>query len=187
MENLIPDILFALLGHKSEVLQCIVENDSNFTDDEYLFLDTEERQLLKCFLNLAEEYHNLNTIIKSCNRLVSIDREPDFKKQGIYFEAFVDGLCIALQPYRKCICDIQNELSIKKKNHCLLAEILRKVEKYKPLIVAINSILEQIEFSQLHGGQILNRIHGVVSLKFMDEKVQLSQIFKQCLQVKTNA
>lgn len=183
MECLIPDILFTLLGHKSEVLQSIVENDSNFADDEYIILSVEDRKLLKCLLNLAEEYKKLNTIIKSYKRLGSIDKEPDFHKQGLYFEAFVDGMLIALQPYRKCIADMEKDLSSNKENKCLLAETLRKVEQHKPLIVTINNILEQIELSQLHGGQILNLTYEVVIMKFMDEKEQLSLIFKQCLQV----
>lgn len=186
MECLIPDILFTLLGHKSEVLQCIVDNDTNFTDDEYFILRTEDRQLLKCFLNLAEEYKKLNTIIASHKRLESINRKPDDDQRGIYFEAFVDGMFLALQPYRKCIYDIEKELSNNQKNKCFLAETLRKVERYKPLIVAINDILEQIELSRLYGGQILNLLHEVVTMKFIDDKVQLSLIFKQCLQVKVN-
>lgn len=184
MESLIPDILFTLLGHKSEVLQSIVENDSNFADDEYIILGVEDRKLLKCFLNLAEEYQKLNTIIKSYKRLANIDKEPDFNNRGIYFEAFVDGMLIALQPYRKCVADIEKDLSNNKKNKCLLAETLRKVEQHKPLIIAINNILEQIELSQLHGGQILNLMYDAVVMKFTDEKEQLSLIFKQCLQVK---
>lgn len=184
MEGLISDILFTLLGHKSEILQYIVDNDSNFTDDEYIILNTEDRKLLTCFLNLAEEYQKLDIIIKSCNRLKSIDREPDHNNKGIYFEAFVDGIFVALQPYRKCVTDIEKDLANNKETQCLLAETLRKVEQHKPLIVAINTILEQIEFSKLHGGQILNIIYEAVSLKFMNDKCQLSLIFKQCLQVK---
>jgi len=183
MECLIPDILFTLLGHKSEVLQCIVDNDSNFTDDKYIIINTEDRQLLKCFLHLAEEYQKLNTIIKSFNRLESIYRESESNRRGLYFEAFVNGIIIALQPYRNCINDIEKDLSNNTENKCLLAETLRKVEQHKPLIVAVNNILDQIELSQLHGGQILNLIHEVVCMKFMDDKVQLSLIFKQCLQV----
>lgn len=186
MECLIPDILFTLLGHKSEVLQCIVDNDTNFIDDEYFILSTEDRQLLKCFLSLAEEYQKLNTIIMSHKRLEGIHRKPDDNKRGIYFEAFVDGMFLALQSYRKCVNDIEKELSNNKGNKCLLAEILRKVEQYKPLIVAINDILEQIELSRLYGGQILNLLYEVVTTKFIDNKVQLSLIFKQCLQVKVN-
>lgn len=184
MECLISDILFTLLGHKSEILQYIVDNDSNFTDNEYIILKTEDRKLLTCFLNLAEEYQKLDVVIKSCNRLKSIDKEPDFNNPGIYFEAFVDGIFIALQPYRKCVMDIEKELSNNKETQCLLAETLRKVEQHKPLIVSINNILEQIKFSKLHGGQILNIIYEAVSLKFMNDKCQLSLIFKQCLQVK---
>jgi len=183
MECLIPDILFTLLGHKSEVLHHIVDNDSNFTDDEVIILNTEDRRLLKCFLNLAEEYQKLNVVIRSCSRLQSIDRESDCNKQGIYFEAFVDGMFVALQPYRKCVTDIEKELSFNKENRCLLAETLRKVEQHKPLIIAINGILEQIELSRLHGGQILNLLYEAVCLNFTNEKIQLSLIFKQCLQV----
>lgn len=183
MECLIPDILFTLLGHKSEVLQCIVDKDSNFVDDEFIILNTEHRSLLKRFLNLAEEYQKSNAVIVSSNRLESINKDPDLDKRGIYFEAFVDGMSTALRPYRKCIHDIERDLSNDKGNGCLLTETLRKVEHYKPLIVAVNDILEQIELSRLHGGQILNLIHEVVSTKFIDDKVQLSLIFKQCLQV----
>ncbi|KAF0755697.1 gamma-tubulin complex component 4 [Aphis craccivora] len=183
MECLIPDILFTLLGHKSEVLQCIVDNDSNFTDDEYIILNTEDRQLLKSFLHLAEEYQKLNTVIISFNRLESIYRESESNRRGLYFEAFVNGMLIALKPYRNCINDIEKDLSNNKENKCLLAETLRKVEQHKPLIIAIINILDQIELSQLYGGQILNLMHEVVSMKFTDDKVQLSLIFKQCLQV----
>lgn len=183
MECLIPDILFTLLGHKSDVLQSIVDNENYFNDDEYFIVNTEDRRLLKCFLNLAEEYQKLNTIIMSKSRLASIYKKPHLHIPGIYFEAFVDGMVIALQPYRKCINDIERDIANNKENRCLLAEILRKVEQYKPLIVAINDILEQIQFTHLHGGQILNLMYEVVSTKFMDDKVQLSLIFKQCLQV----
>lgn len=183
MECLIPDILFTLLGHKSEVLQSIIDNDSNFVDDEFIILNTEDRRLLKYFLNLAEEYQKLNTVIVSRNRLENIHKNPDLNKQGIYFEAFVDGMFIALRPYRKCINDIEKDLSNNKENKCLLAETLRKVEQYKPLIVTMNNILEQIELSNLRGGQILNLTYEVVGMKFIDDKVQLLQIFKQCLQV----
>lgn len=183
MECLIPDILFTLLGHKSDVLQSIVDNENYFNDDEYFIVNTEDRRLLKCFLNLAEEYQNLNTIIMSKSRLASIYKKPHLHTPGIYFEAFVDGMVIALQPYRKCINDIERDIANNKENRCLLAEILRKVEQYKPLIVAIKDILEQIQFTHLHGGQILNLMYEVVSTKFMDDKVQLSLIFKQCLQV----
>lgn len=184
MECLIPDILFTLLGHKSEVLHSIVDNDSNYTDDEYVLLNTEDRCLLKRFLSLAEEYQKLNVVVKTFSRLQSIDRQPDANKTGIYFEAFVDGIFIALQPYRKCIIKIEKELPSNKKNQCLLAETLRKVEQHKPLMVTINGILEQIELSRLHGGQILNVLHEAVNFKFMDDKVQLTLVFKQCLQVK---
>lgn len=184
MESLIPDILFALLGHKSDVLQSIVDNDSHFIDDDLIILNTEDRRLLKCFLDLAEEYQKLNTIIVSFNRLESINKKTDINYRGLYFEAFVDGMMIALQPYRKCITSIEKDISINKENKCLLAETLRKVERHKPLIVAMNDILEQIEFSHLHGGQILNLIYEVVCMKFIDDKVELSFIFKQCLQVR---
>lgn len=183
MECLIPDILFTLLGHKSDVLQCILVNDSNFTDNEYIILNTEDRELLKCFFNLAEEYQKLNTVIVSYGRLESIYRVPTSDRHGLYFEALVDGIFIALLPYRKCINDIEKDLLNNKENKCLLTETLRKVEQHKPLIIAINNVLDQIELSQLHGGQILNLIHEVVCMKFMDDKVQLSLIFKQCLQV----
>lgn len=183
MECLIPDILFTLLGHKSEILQCIVDNDSNFTDDEYIILNTEDKQLLKCFLQLAEEYQKLNTVIISCNRLQNVYTESESNRRGLYFEAFVNGMLIALRPYRNCINDIEKDLSNNKENKCLLAETLRKVEQHKPLIVAVNNILDQIELSQLHGGQILNLIHEVVCMEFLDKKVQLSLIFNQCLQV----
>lgn len=184
MECLIPDILFTLLGHKSEVLQYIIDNDFNFTDDKVIILNTEDRWLLKCFLNLAEEYQKANAVIKSCSRLQSIDRELDCKKRGIYFEAFVDGMFVALQPYRKCITDIEKELSNNKENRCVLAETLRKVEQHKPLITTINGLLEKIELSDLHGGQILSLVYEAVTLKFTNEQYQLSLIFKQCLQVK---
>lgn len=183
MECLIPDILFTLLGHKSEILQCIVDNDSNFTDDEFMILNTEDKQLLTCFLNLAEEYQKLNTVIVSFNRLQSIYTVSESNRRGLYFEAFVNGMLVALKPYRNCINDIEKDLSINKKNKCLLTETLRKVEQHKPLIVAVNNILDQIELSQLHGGQILNLIHEVVCMEFLDNKNQLSLIFKQCLQV----
>ncbi|XP_060869690.1 gamma-tubulin complex component 4 [Metopolophium dirhodum] len=183
MECLIPDILFTLLGHKSEILQCIVDNDSNFTDDEYIILNTEDKRLLKCFLNLAEEYQKLNTVIVSFNRLQSIYIESESNRQGLYFEAFVNGMLTALKPYRDCINDIENNLSNNKENKCLLTETLRKVEQHKPLIVAVNNILDQIELSQLHGGQILNLTYEVVCMEFLDNKVQLSLIFNQCLQV----
>jgi len=183
MECLIPDILFTMLGHKSELLQYIVDNDSNFVDDEFIILNTEDRLLLKLFLNLAEEYQKLNAVIVSSNRLESIHKDPDLNKRGIYFEAFVDGMFTALRPYRKCISDIDRDLSNHKENKCLLAETLRKVERYKPLIVVMNNILEQIELSRLHGGQILNLVYEEVGMKFIDDKVQLSVIFKQCLQV----
>ncbi|VVC33563.1 Gamma-tubulin complex component protein [Cinara cedri] len=183
MESLIPDILFTLLGHKSEVLKCIVENDSMFSDDESIIVNSGDRQLLTFFLNLAEEYQKLNTILVSYNRLESIYKESNVSKRGMYFEAFVDGTIIALQSYRKCVTDIEKDLLNNKDNKCLLTEILRKVEQHKPLIVSINNILEQIELSQLHGGQILNLIYEVVTMTFMDDKVQLSLIFKQCLQV----
>lgn len=184
MESLMPDILFTLLGHKSEVLQSIVDNDYKYNTDENLIVNTEDRHLLKRFLNVAEEYQKLNTIITSYNRLENIHRKPDLNKRGMYFEAFVNGMFIALQPYRKCISDIEKELSNNKQNKCLLAETLKKVEHYKPLIVVINNILENIELSRLHGGQILNLIHEEVTMKFIDDKVQLTFIFKQCLQVK---
>lgn len=183
MECLIPDILFTLLGHKSEILQCIVDNDSNFTDDEYIILNTEDKQLLKYFLHLAEEYQKLNNVIVSFNRLQSIYKESESNRHGLYFEAFVNGMLIALKPYRDCINDIENNLSNNKENKCLLAETLRKVEQHKPLIVAVNNILDQIELSQLHGGQILNLIYEIVSMEFLDNKIQLSLIFNQCLQV----
>lgn len=185
MECLIPDILFTLLGHKSEVLQCIVDNDSMFNEDDCTIINTGDRQLLTFFLNLAEEYQKLNTIIMSHRRLENIYKESS-NKRGMYFEAFVNGIIIALQSYRKCIIDIEKDLINNKENKCLLAEILRKVEQHKPLIVGINDILEQIELSQLHGAQILNLIYEVVTMKFMDDKVQLSLIFKQCLQVNLN-
>ncbi|CAI6347093.1 unnamed protein product [Macrosiphum euphorbiae] len=183
MESLIPDILFTLLGHKSEILQCIVDNDSNFTDDEYIILNTEDKRLLKCFLHLAEEYQKLNTVIVSFNRLQSIYKESESNRQGLYFEAFVNGMLIALKPYRDCINEIEKNLSNNKENKCLLTETLRKVEQHKPLIVAVNNILDQIELSQLHGGQILNLVYEVVCMEFLDNKVQLSLIFNQCLQV----
>lgn len=186
MECLIPDILFTLLGHKSEVLQSIVDNDSMFNEDDYAIINTGDRQLLTFFLNLAEEYQKLNTIIVSHRRLENIYKESNINKRGVYFEAFVDGIIIALQSYRKCIIDIEKDLINNKENKSLLAEILRKVEQHKPLIVGINDILEQIELSQLHGAQILNLIYEVVTMKFMDDKVQLSLIFKQCLQVDIN-
>lgn len=183
MECLIQDILFTLLGHKSEVLQYIVDNDNNFTEDEHIILNIEDRRLLKCFLDLAEEYEILNNIIISHGRVESIYKEPDLIKHGIYYESFVDGMVIALQPYRKCISDIEYDLLNNKDNRCLLTEILRKVEHHKPLIVAINSILEKIEFSHFKGGQILNLIYEEINMKFRNDKVQLSLIFKQCLQV----
>lgn len=183
MECLIPDILFTLLGHKSDVLQSIVDNESNFCDEECVIVNTEDRRLLKCFLNLAEQYQKLNIIITSNSRLASIHKEPNSNKLGIYYEAFIDGMFIALQLYRKCISDIEKDLLNNKENKCLLAEILRKVENHKPLIVVINNLLDQIEFSHLHGGQILNLLYEEISMKFIDDKVQLSLIFKQCLQV----
>lgn len=184
MENLIPDILFTLLGYKSDVLQYIVDNESNFTEDEDIILNVEDRCLLKCFLDLAEEYKKLNNIVVSYGRVESIYREPDLTKRGIYYEGFVDGMIIALQPYKKCIHDIERDLSNNKENRCLLTEILRKVEQHKPLIIEINSILEHIEFTHLYGGQILNLIYERVNMNFTDDKVQLTHIFKQCLQVK---
>jgi len=183
MESLIPDILFTLLGHKSELLQCIVDNDSNFVDDEFIILNTEDRRVLKLFLNLAEEYQKLNAVIVLIKQLENIDENPDHVNRGIYFNAFVNGMFSALHPYRKCISDIEKDLSNHKENRCLLAETLRKVERYKPLIVTMNNILEQIELSRLHGGQILNLMYDEVSMKFIDDKVQLTIIFKQCLQV----
>lgn len=183
MESLIPDILFTLLGHKSEVLQFIVENDSNFTDDEFIILRTEDRIILQCFLNVAEEYQKLHIrFLVTHNRLGSIYREP-VDNRGVYFEAFIEGVSIALQPYRKCIHDIEKDLPHHKENRCLLAETLRKVETHKPFIVTVNNIIEQIEFSHLHGGQILNLMYEIILMKFTDDKVQLSIIFKQCLQV----
>lgn len=184
MECLMPDILFTLLGHKSEVLQSIVDNDHNYNTDENLIVNTEDQQLLKRFLNVAEEYQKLNTIITYYNRLETIHQNPDVNRRGMYFEAFVNGMFIALQPYRKCISDIEKDLSTNKQNRCLFAETLKKVENYKPLIIEINDILENIELSRLHGGLILNLIYEEVTMKFMDDKVQLTFIFKQCLQVK---
>lgn len=181
MECLIPDILFTLLGFKSDILQYIVDSDGNFTEVD--ILNVEDRCLLKCFLDLAEEYKKLNNIIVSYGRVESIYRDPDLTKHGIYYDGFVDGMIIALQPYKKCVHNIERDLLNNKENRCLLAEILRKVEYHKPLIVEINSILEHIELSHLCGGQILNLIYDRVNMNFTDNKIQLTLIFKQCLEV----
>lgn len=182
MEYLFPDIIFTLLGHKSTVLQFIADNDSDFGDHEFMVVKTEDRILLKRFLNLAEEYKKLHDLTINFSKSESNNEVP-VKTHGLYYKAFLEGMCMALQPYRKCMLEIEKDLKNQKENKCLLAETLRKVEAYKPLIVAINNIVEQIEFSHLHGGQILNLMHEILIMKFMDDKVQLSLIFKQCLQV----
>lgn len=182
MECLFPDIIFTLLGHKSTVLQYIADNDSNFGDQEFMVVKTEDRVLLKRFLNLAEEYKKLRDLTVNYSKSESNDEVPE-KTEGLYYKAFLEGMCMALHPYRNCMVEIEKDLKNQKENKCLLAETLRKVEAYKPLIITVNKIVEQIEFSHLHGGQILNLMYEIIIMKFMDDKVQLSLIFKQCLQV----
>lgn len=181
MECLFPDIIFTLLGHKSTVLQYIVDNDCDFGDHEFMVVRTEDRILLKRFLNLAEEYQKLYDLATNYSKSESSDEV--LVKQGIYYKAFLEGMCIALHPYRNCMLEIEKDLRNQKENKCLLSETLRKVEAYKPFIVAVNNIVDQIEFSHLHGGQILNLLYEIILMKFMDDKAQLSLIFKQCLQV----
>lgn len=182
MECLFPDIIFTLLGHESTVLQYIADNDSNFGDHEFMVVKTEDRALLKRFLNLAEEYKKLHVLTMNYSKSEISDEVP-VKKQGLYYKAFLEGMCVALRPYRNCMVEIEKDLKNHKENKCLLAETLRKVEAYKPLIITVNNIVEQIEFSHLHGCQILNLMYEIIIMKFMDDKVQLSLIFKQCLQV----
>ncbi|XP_050421903.1 gamma-tubulin complex component 4 isoform X2 [Adelges cooleyi] len=178
--DLVPEILYALLGYNSSILKNAADI---IWDDEYNIISTEERELLIRFSSLADNYKYLNDFVMSDNSLATKHTAPCQEKEGLYFKALKNGIFLATRNYRTCITDIEKGLSTNKENRCILFEVLRKVEEHKPLLVTLKDIVDKITLSKQHGGEILNLIYDVINTKFINDRVQLSLIFKQCLQV----
>ncbi|XP_050538502.1 gamma-tubulin complex component 4 [Daktulosphaira vitifoliae] len=182
-EDLIPEILYHLLGYDSNILKNAGDSHCTIWDAECNIINVEDRKLLSRFNSLAENYKVLSKFVASNNSLNNTYNIACQEKQGLYIKAFKNGIFEATHDYRKCINEIQKDFTNNKNNKCILFEILRKVEKHKPLLITLNDLVEKITLSQLHGGEILNLMYDVVNSKFVDDRLQLTLIFKKCLQV----
>ncbi|XP_058124965.1 gamma-tubulin complex component 4 homolog [Anopheles ziemanni] len=158
---MIHDILFTLFSSNAEL------PIENFTIPEVAstFLHPGEIHILEELLRIANQYKEIKKFIQQYGTLTAGLLKPKQQKpteeplpQGLYLQAFVDGLELVVKPYR----DLAVELEAKylKRPNLSLMFIFHQVSQYRSLFGFL---------LQLVSGVVTQRIHGCALLPYLQQ------------------
>ncbi|XP_053693934.1 gamma-tubulin complex component 4 homolog [Sabethes cyaneus] len=158
---MIHDILFTLFSSNSDL------PIENFTIPEVAskFLHPGEIKILEDLIQIANQYKELKKFIhqygtQSAGLIKPKQQKPSEEplQQGLYLQAFADGLDLAVKPYRDLL--VQLEANYLKRPNLSLIFIYHQVNQYQALFGFL---------LRLVSGVLTQRIHGCALLQYLQQ------------------
>ncbi|XP_058057258.1 gamma-tubulin complex component 4 homolog [Anopheles bellator] len=158
---MIHDILFTLFSSNAEL------PIENFTIPEVAstFLHPGEVKILEELIRIANQYKEIKKFVQQYGTVTAGLFKPKQQKpteeplpQGLYLQAFVDGLELVVKPYRDLVVEL--EAKYLKRPHLSLMFIFHQVSQYRPLFSFL---------LQLISGVVTQRIHGCALLPYLQQ------------------
>ncbi|XP_055547671.1 gamma-tubulin complex component 4 homolog [Wyeomyia smithii] len=158
---MIHDILFTLFSSNSDL------PIENFTIPEVAskFLHPGEIKILEDLIKIANQYKELKKFIhqygtQSAGLIKPKQQKPSEEplQQGLYLQAFADGLDLAVKPYRDLL--VQLEANYLKRPNLSLIFIYHQVNQYQALFAFL---------LRLVSGVVTQRIHGCALLQYLQQ------------------
>uniref|UniRef100_A0A182IW86 Gamma-tubulin complex component n=1 Tax=Anopheles atroparvus TaxID=41427 RepID=A0A182IW86_ANOAO len=158
---MIHDILFTLFSSNAEL------PIENFTIPEVAgkWLHPGEIHILEELLRIANQYKEIKKFIQQYGTLTAGLLKPKQQKpteeplpQGLYLQAFVDGLELVVKPYRDLVVEL--EAKYLKRPNLSLMFIFHQVSQYRSLFGFL---------LQLINGVVSQRIHGCALLPYLQQ------------------
>ncbi|XP_053665548.1 gamma-tubulin complex component 4 homolog [Anopheles marshallii] len=158
---MIHDILFTLFSSNTEL------PIENFTIPEVAstFLHPGEIHILEELIRIANQYKEIKKFAQQYGTLTAGLLKPKQQKpteeplpQGLYLQAFVDGLELVVKPYRDLVVEL--EAKYLKRPNLSLMFIFHQVSQYRSLFGFL---------LQLISGVVTQRIHGCALLPYLQQ------------------
>ncbi|XP_050077182.1 gamma-tubulin complex component 4 homolog [Anopheles maculipalpis] len=158
---MIHDILFTLFSSNTEL------PIENFTIPEVAstFLHPGEIHILEELIRIANQYKEIKKFVQQYGTLTAGLLKPKQQKpteeplpQGLYLQAFVDGLELVVKPYRDLVVEL--EAKYLKRPNLSLMFIFHQVNQYRSLFGFL---------LQLISGVVTQRIHGCALLPYLQQ------------------
>ncbi|KAJ4427759.1 hypothetical protein ANN_25412 [Periplaneta americana] len=127
------------------------------------------------------DFRNTLSVTNKCiygTLVIGAEEYTGNEPNGVYLQAFCNGLKEVLTPYDKDIVDLE-EKALKDPYFPLLA-IVSKVEEYSKLFEVLNYIIKQISEQNIHGCQILDFLHREMVANVDVVKESLKCIIQCC-------
>uniref|UniRef100_A0A182P9Q0 Guanylate cyclase n=1 Tax=Anopheles epiroticus TaxID=199890 RepID=A0A182P9Q0_9DIPT len=159
--KMIHDILCTLFSSNAEL------PIENFTIPEVAstFLHPGEIHILEELIRIANQYKEIKKFIQQYGTLTAGLLKPKQQKpseeplpQGLYLQAFVDGLELVVKPYRDLVVEL--EAKYLKRPNLSLMFIFHQVSQYRSLFGFL---------LQLISGVVTQRIHGCALLPYLQQ------------------
>ncbi|XP_011311565.1 gamma-tubulin complex component 4 [Fopius arisanus] len=169
---MLHELLLSLWGCSTS-LEKIVETDSVLLDK---YFHPGERGLIKKILHISSHYKSIKTFIKRYSSTKDLENANDVEPlpEGLYLQAFCDGLENALEPFRNEIVDL--ERSILQNAHTPATTILSRVENFECLFALFNAMIRQIRSQRTHGTCLLQCIHEHMHTGIPEVRAALQKI-----------
>uniref|UniRef100_A0A182NUP1 Gamma-tubulin complex component n=1 Tax=Anopheles dirus TaxID=7168 RepID=A0A182NUP1_9DIPT len=158
---MIHDILFTLFSSNAEL------PIENFTIPEVAstFLHPGEIHILEELIRIANQYKEIKKFVQQYGTLTAGLLKPKQQKpteeplpQGLYLQAFVDGLELVVKPYRDLVVELEAKYLVRP--NLSLMFIFHQVSQYRSLFGFL---------LQLISGVVTQRIHGCALLPYLQQ------------------
>ncbi|XP_041457139.1 gamma-tubulin complex component 4-like [Lytechinus variegatus] len=156
---MLHDLLMALNGFPGGIFMEHGHSDLQVVPD-LPFIHVSEVSVLNRVCRLGAIYKNLQTFIKRYSgsphlgehnqETKSVDRLAD----GLYLRTFCSGLDKVLEPYRKTLLDLEQDILADP--NLTVGHVQHTLEPFQSLFPALLSLAQQIQTQGYHGGQILD-------------------------------
>ncbi|XP_054283674.1 gamma-tubulin complex component 4-like [Macrosteles quadrilineatus] len=179
VNKMLHDIILALGGVGGKVLNRIL-NEGILPLSSFDFHPC-ERNMLSQIINIADNYKTIQQFLKKVphfgDETIVLDNGVEVAP-GMYLRAFCNGVYDSLESYRRNLVRVEKEAL--QDPHQTATGILAQVAPYTPLLITLNSIINQIVARQLHGCKILQLIyqHQSSGIEMVDEA--MARIMQCC-------
>ncbi|CAB4036489.1 gamma-tubulin complex component 4-like [Paramuricea clavata] len=161
---MLHELLVALSGVSGSIFVDKKEQGFQVVSD-LPFLHPSETEILNHLCKLGSYYQRFEAFIKSYSILLpqkaTGEAESSGNVCGLYLQALCTGLDQILEPYRKTLLALEQE--ILNDANIPLTRLQHKLEEYQLLFPSLASTLEEIEAKKAKGCAILNILHSQCS------------------------
>ncbi|XP_028399021.1 gamma-tubulin complex component 4-like [Dendronephthya gigantea] len=161
---MLHELLVALSGISGSIFVDKKEQGFQVVSD-LPFLHPSETEVLNHLCKLGSYYQRFQTFIQ-CYSILLPGRDKDEAENservcGLYLQALCTGLDQVLEPYRKTLLALEQE--ILSDDNIPLTRLQHRLEEYQLLFPALANSLEEIEAKKSKGCAILNILHSQCS------------------------